>query len=97
MDSWAEKKLMRTLNDDEKEDLFAELEKLNTGTVTEYKKVKNKKTGKMENVQISTPGLTSEAAQATIEQKLIDLNPDDADRTSRIKFADWLSGSVEGI
>jgi hypothetical protein len=97
MDSWAEKKLMRTLNDDEKEDLFAELEKLNTGTVTEYKKVYNKKTKKYENIQTTTPGLTSEAAQATIEQKLIDLNPDDADRTSRIKFADWLSGSVEGI
>lgn len=96
MDSWAEKKLMRTLNDDEKQFLFDELEKLNTGTLTEYKKVKNKKTGKMENVQVSTPGLTSEAAQATIEQKLIDLNPDDADRTSRIRFADWLSGSVAG-
>ena len=97
MDSWASKKLMRTLRDDEKEDLFAELNKLNTGTVTEYKKVKNKTTGKMENVQISTPGLTSEAAQATIEQRLKELNPDDADRASRIQFTDWLSGSVEGI
>jgi hypothetical protein len=97
MDTWASKKLMRTLNDDEKEDLFAELEKLNTGTVTTYKKVKNKTTGKMENVQVSTPGLTSEAAQATVEQRLKELNPDDADRASRIQFTDWLSGSVEGI
>jgi hypothetical protein len=95
-DSWAEKKLMRTLKADEKEELFKELEKLNTGTLTEYKKVKNKKTGKMENVQTTTPGLTPSAVQSSIEQKLIELNPDDADRTSRIKFADWLSGNVAG-
>jgi hypothetical protein len=95
-DSWAEKKLMRTLKTDEKEELFKALEKLNTGTVTEYKKVKNKITGKMENVQTTTPGLTPSAVQSSIEQKLIDLNPDDADRTSRIKFADWLSGNVAG-
>lgn len=96
MDTWAQKKLMRTLKDDEKEDLFRELEKLNTGTLTTYKKVKNKATGKMENVQVTTPGLTSEAAQATIEKKLLELNPDDADRAARIQFADWLSGNVKG-
>ena len=95
-DSWAEKKLMRTLKDDEKEELFKELEKLNTGTLTEYKKVRNKKTGKMENVQTTTPGLTAGEIQSTVEQKLIELNPDDADRTSRIRFADWLSGNVAG-
>lgn len=97
IDKWATGKLMRTLKDDEKEELFKELEKLNKGTVTTYKKVKNKKTGKMENVQTTTPGLTPEKAQATIEQKLIELNPDDADRAARIRFADFLSGSVEGI
>ena len=95
-DTWAEKKLMRTLKDDEKEELFKELEKLNTGTLTEYKKVRNKKTGKMENVQTTTPGLTAGEIQSTVEQKLIELNPDDADRTSRIRFADWLSGNVAG-
>lgn len=95
-DNWAEKKLMRTLSDEEKEDLFKEVEKLNTGTLTTYKKVRNKKTGKMENVQTTTPGLTPGELQTTVEQKLIDLNPDDADRTSRIRFADWLSGNVAG-
>jgi hypothetical protein len=97
IDKWATGKLMRTLEDSEKEELFKELEKLNQGTLTTYKKVKNKKTGKMENVQTTTPGLTPEKAQATIEQKLIDLNPDDADRAARIRFADFLSGSVEGV
>jgi hypothetical protein len=95
-DNWAEKKLMRTLSDEEKEDLFKEVEKLNTGTLTEYKKVKNKNTGKMENVQTTTPGLTSGEIQTSVEQKLIDLNPDDADRASRIQFAEWLSGNVAG-
>lgn len=99
MDKWASssKSLMRTLKDYEKEDLFAELEKLNKGTVTTYNKVKNKKTGKMENVERTTPGLTPEKAQATVEQRLMELNPDDADRAARIRFADFLSGSVEGV
>lgn len=96
-DNWSNKKLMKTLNDDEKQELFEILEKLNKGTVTTYKKVKNPKTGKMENVQTTTPGLTPEKAQATIEQKLVELNPDAADIAARIRFADFLSGSVEGI
>jgi len=98
MDKWASAStsIMRTLKDDEKEELLKVLEKLNQGTVTTYKKVRNKK-GQMENVQTTTPGLTSEKAQATVEQRLRELNPDDADRADRIRFADFLSGSVEGI
>lgn len=94
-DNWSNNKLMRTLKDDEKQELFDIVEKLNQGTVTTYEKVRNKK-GKMENVQTTTPGLTPEKAQATVEQRLIELNPDDADRADRIRFADFLSGSVEG-
>ena len=99
MDEWASAStsIMRTLDNKEKQELFDILEKLNQGTVTTYKKVKNPKTGKMENVQMTTPGLTTEKAKATVEQKLAELNPDDADRADRIRFADFLSGSVEGI
>ena len=99
LDSWASAStsIMRTLDNNEKQELFEILEKLNQGTVTTYKKVKNLKTGKMENVQTTTPGLTPEKAQATVEKKLAELNPDDADRADRIRFADFLSGSVEGI
>jgi hypothetical protein len=97
IDNWSNKRLMKTLNNDEKQELFDILEKLNQGSVTTYKKVRNEKTGKMENVQTTTPGLTPEKAQATVEQKLAELNPDDADRADRIRFADFLSGSVEGI
>jgi hypothetical protein len=98
LDKWASAStsLMRTLDNNEKQELFDILEKLNQGTVTTYKKVRNKK-GQMENVQTTTPGLTPEKAQATVEQRLRELNPDDADRADRIRFADFLSGSVEGI
>jgi hypothetical protein len=96
-DNWSNKRLMKTLNNDEKQELFDIVEKLNQGTVTTYKKVKNPKTGKMENVQTTTPGLTPEKVQATVEQKLVELNPDAADIADRIRFADFLSGSVEGI
>jgi hypothetical protein len=97
MDKWASAStsIMRTLKDDEKEELLKVLEKLNQGTVTTYKKVRNKK-GQMENVQTTTPGLTSEKAQATVEQRLRELNPDDADRADRIRWAEWLSGNVAG-
>lgn len=99
LDNWASAStsIMRTLKDNEKQELFEILEKLNQGTVTTYKKVRNEKTGKMENVQTTTPGLTPEKAQATVEKKLAELNPDDADRAARIRFSDFLSGSVEGI
>jgi hypothetical protein len=97
LDKWASAStsLMRTLDNNEKQELFDILEKLNQGTVTTYKKVRNKK-GQMENVQTTTPGLTPEKAQETVEQRLRELNPDDADRADRIRFADWLSGNVAG-
>ena len=96
IDAWAQKNLMTAISDVQKTELFDILNTMNTGTVTEYKKIRNKKTGKMENVQVTTPGLTSEKAQLTVEEKLKQLNPDDYDRAQRIKFSDWLSQNVEG-
>lgn len=96
IDAWAQKNLMTAISDVQKTELFDILNTMNTGTVTEYKKVRNKKTGKMENVQVTTPGLTAEKAQLTVEEKLKQLNPDDYDRAQRIKFSDWLSQNVEG-
>lgn len=96
IDAWAKDVLMAPVNAEQKSKLFDILNSLNTGTLTEYKKVKNPKTGKMENVQITTPGLTEEKAQRTVEQKLRELNPDDADRTDRINFSNWISQNVAG-
>jgi hypothetical protein len=95
IDNWSNNTLMRKLNDNEKESLFTLLKDLNTGTVTTYKKVKNKK-GVLENVAVTTPGLTEAAAQKTIEDKLKELNPDDVDRVKRIEWSSWLSQNMAG-
>jgi hypothetical protein len=95
IDDWSSNTLMRKLNDDEKESLFTLLNDLNTGTVTRYKKVKNKK-GVLENVATTTPGLTPAEAQRTVEDRLKELNPDDYDRTKRIEFSSWLSQNMAG-
>jgi hypothetical protein len=95
IDNWSSDILMRKLNDNEKESLFTLLKDLNTGTVTTTKKVRNKK-GVLENVSVTTPGLTDAAAQKTIEDKLKELNPDEVDRTKRIEFSSWLSQNMAG-
>jgi hypothetical protein len=95
IDDWSSNTLMRKLNDDEKESLFTLLNDLNTGTVTRYKKVKNKK-GVLENVATTTPGLTPAEAQRTVEDRLKELNPDDYDRAKRIEFSSWLSQNMAG-
>jgi hypothetical protein len=66
------------------------------GSVTTTKKVKNPKTGKLENVTTTTPGFNAQTAQMSIEDKLKELNPDEFDRTKRIDFASWISKNVAG-
>jgi hypothetical protein len=66
------------------------------GTLTTTKKVKNPKTGQLENVTTTTPGFNAQTAQLSIEDKLKELNPDEFDRTKRIDFASWLSKNVMG-
>lgn len=66
------------------------------GTVTTTKKVKNPKTGKLENVTTTTPGFNAQTAQLTIEDKLKELNPDEFDRTKRIEWQSWLSKNLAG-
>jgi hypothetical protein len=96
IDNWSSNTLMRKLNDNEKESLFTLLNDLNTGTVTEYKKVRNKK-GVLENVATTTPGLTDAEAQRTVEDRLKELNPDDVDRVKRIEWSSWLSQNMGGV
>lgn len=47
-------------------------------------------------VTTTTPGFSQERAQATIEEQLKQLNPDDYDRTKRIDFSSWLSQNIGG-
>jgi hypothetical protein len=72
------------------------LPKLETGTLTEVKKVKNPKTGKLESVTTVTPGMSQDKAEISIEQKIKELYPDEVDRAARINFGSWLGKNTAG-
>lgn len=70
--------------------------KLEMGTVSTTTKVKNKKTGKLENVTVQTPGASKTEVQTGIEKTLEQMNPDETDRKNRIEFSSWLSKNAAG-
>jgi hypothetical protein len=70
--------------------------KLEMGTLSTTTKVKNKKTGKLENVTVQTPGASKTEVQTGIEKTLEEMNPDEADRKNRIDFSSWLSKNAAG-
>ena len=70
--------------------------KLEMGTVSTTTKVKNKKTGKLENVTVQTPGASKTEVQTGIEKTLEEMNPDEVDRKKRIDFSSWLSQNAAG-
>jgi hypothetical protein len=70
--------------------------KLEEGTVTTSKKVKNPVTGKLEVVVTQDAGPTKEVVAQSIDERIKALNPDEADRTARIEFSSWLSQNVQG-
>jgi len=70
---------------------YDEIVKMNTGTVTEYKKkVYNPKTKKYENQQITTPGLTDEAIAAKLEEKIKKQNPQAFESASQQSFYNFI-------
>jgi hypothetical protein len=69
---------------------------LESGTLTTSKKQYNKDTKQTELVTRSKKEFDQAAQQATIEEQLKLLNPDDYDRQQRISFSDWLSKNVAG-
>jgi hypothetical protein len=70
--------------------------KLEMGTLSTTTKVKNKKTGKLENVTVQTPGASKTEVQTGIEKTLEEMNPDEVDRKKRIDFSSWLSQNAAG-
>lgn len=76
--------------------LLANWQKKNTGTVTEYKKVKNKKTGKMEMVSTVTPGFTTDLAKIELEKQLKEQNPEEWQRRKAFEFSDSLNQIMSG-
>jgi hypothetical protein len=96
LDEWGLSKIGQKLDATQKAELFDLLNKANTGTLTEYKKVKNKKTGKMENVQTTTPGLTAEASEAIVEKKLKESNPEEYERRKGFEFMKDMTSILSG-
>jgi hypothetical protein len=69
------------------------------GTVTTSKKVKNPKTGKMENVTIQKPEVTAEALQQKIAGALEAADPASLERKKNLDFEKWflsMKGKVNG-
>lgn len=81
---------------EEKDKLFKEFEALNTGTVTTTKKVKNPKTGVLENVSTTTRGFNQDAAQAKIEADLKKNNPLEYQRRKAFEFSAELNKVMSG-
>lgn len=95
IEQWGLSFIGEKLNETRKKELFDLLNKANTGTVTEYKKVKNAK-GKLENVQITKPGLTAESSEALVEKKLKESNPEEYERRKAFEFQNDLNKLLSG-
>jgi hypothetical protein len=96
IEQWGLSKIGQKLDEATKLELFDLLNKANTGTLTTYKKVKNKKTGKLENVQVTTPGLTAEASEAIVEKKLKESNPEEFERRKGFEFMKDMTSILSG-
>jgi hypothetical protein len=96
IEQWGLTKIGQKLDEATKLELFDLLNKANTGTLTTYKKVKNPKTGKMENVQVTTPGLTAEASEAIVEKKLKESNPEEYERRKGFEFMKDMTSILSG-
>lgn len=92
----ASKRLGRTITDTDKQadwytDLVKGINKLyQKGIVTETKKVKNPKTGKMENVVTQTPGFSTAQVTEKITKAVEGADPEALARNERINFTKFL-------
>ena len=89
-------KIGQLATSEEKSKHFAEFEAINTGTVTTTKKVKNPKTGVLENVSTTTRGFNEDAAQAKIEADLKKNNPLEYQRRKAFEFANETTKIMSG-
>lgn len=96
MDKLSQGELGMNLTDDVKNKYYEEFNRLNTGTLTEYKKVKNPKTGKLENVQTTTPGLTEADMTARAREKLKKENPQQYELNMGLNFVNDFKSIMAG-
>jgi hypothetical protein len=96
MDRLSQSELGMILTQEVKNKYYDEFNKLNTGTLTEYKKVYNKKTKKYENVQTTTPGLTEADMTKAASDKLKKENPKQWELNKSLSFASDLRAVMAG-
>lgn len=102
IDETAQSLLGRAITDADKtaawyQDLNSALNKMvMQGTVTTTKQVKNPKTGKMENVTIQKPEVTTEAIGQTITSALETADPAALERKKNLDFANWAFKKMGG-
>ena len=96
MDRLAQSELGMALTQATKDKYYEEFKLLNTGTLTEYKKVKNPKTGKLENVQTTTPGFTEADMTRAASDKLKKDNPKQWELNKSLSFASDLRSVMAG-
>lgn len=98
----AQKVLGREIVDADREaewykDLTAGLNKMiSKGTISETKLVRNKKTGKLEQITTQTPKFTKEKKTAAITEAVSAADPEALERKRRIDFAGWMIGKMGG-
>ena len=98
----AQKVLGRTIVDaDKSADWYQDLTKglnkmISKGTVTTTNFVKNKKTGKLEQVTVQTPKFTKEKAAETIESAVTAADPISLERKQNLDFANWAFEKMGG-
>jgi hypothetical protein len=66
------------------------------GITTQSKLVKNKKTGKLEQVTTQTPEFTKEKAVSTIETAISEADPVSLERKKNLDFANWAFEKMGG-
>jgi hypothetical protein len=97
VDSAYQSRYMRNATPEEKAKHIKNFEEdINAGTLTTTKRVKNKKTGKMENVTTVESKFSQAKAGTELEESLKELNPDEFDRTKRIQFSNFLMQNTAG-
>jgi hypothetical protein len=98
----AQKVLGREIVDADKQaewyqDLTKGLNKMIAGGITTQSKlVKNKKTGKLEQVTTQTPEFTKEKAVSTIETAISEADPVSLERKKNLDFANWAFEKMGG-
>ena len=91
------KKYLRKASEEEKAKHIADFkDSIEKGTLTTTKKVKNPKTGKLENVTTVESDFSQNKMTTSIDKKLETENPEDFDRAKRIGFNNFLTQNMGG-